>query len=209
MVLYKYLYCISIKLINSRLYEVYMPKLELGCGLFKRKGFTTVDNCELFKPDILMDLNNIQGYRQFKSDFYDEIYMSHILEHLDKPFEVMKELHRILKRKGKLTIKVPHFSRGFTHSQHSRGFDVSFPLYFNRNFKPGYFGIDFKLRKMVLRWMIRFDLKKQIKNSNFLFLRFLNRIINTLANANPYFCSRIWCYWVGGLEEIEFQFIKP
>ena len=31
---------------------------------------------------------------------------------------------------GALLVKVPHFSRGFTHPDHKRGFDVSFPLFF-------------------------------------------------------------------------------
>jgi polysaccharide export outer membrane protein len=34
-------------------------------------------------------------------------------------------------------------------------------------------------------------------------------IINFFANLSPMFCSRVWCFWVGGFEEIEFHFRKP
>ena len=32
------------------------------------------------------------------------------------------------------------------------------------------------------------------------------RAISAVANASPELCSRIWCNWVGGFEEIEFRF---
>ena len=98
-----------------------MKKLNLGCSHLKLKGYINVDIDPLVKPDILVDLNNLKSYKVFKSDEYDEIFMSHILEHLSNPFSIMKELHRILKPGGILKIKVPHFSRGFTHSQHKSG----------------------------------------------------------------------------------------
>ncbi|MCK4589181.1 MAG: methyltransferase domain-containing protein [Nanoarchaeota archaeon] len=182
-----------------------LKKLNLGCGNYKLKGYINVDINPLFKPDTIIDLNNIESYKQFESNEYDEIYMSHILEHLSDPFSLMKEFHRILKPKGILKIKVPHFSRGFTHSQHKSGFDVGFPLYFNKKFKAGYFGFDFKLIKMKLNWMIQFDLKKSFTNVLSLsILKIMNHFFNFLAYLNPYFCSRFWCYFVGGFEEIEF-----
>ncbi|MCX8472834.1 MAG: hypothetical protein ORN85_04210, partial [Sediminibacterium sp.] len=40
------------------------------------------------------------------------------------------------------------------------------------------------------------------------FMRIFNFIINFFANLSPFLCSRLWCFWVGGFEEIEFVFIK-
>jgi len=184
-----------------------LKKLNLGCGENKKSGYLNIDWNELTRPDILHDLNEFPY--PFRDNTFDLIEAEHILEHLDKPFQVMKELHRILKPGGKLLIKVPHFSRGFTHAEHAHGFDVTFPLYFNKNFtKSGYFGIEFKLDKLELKWLANQHLLPMLGYGKTVIaiLNFINKIISLLANANVNFCSRIWCYWVGGFEEIEFKF---
>lgn len=30
----------------------------------------------------------------------------------------------------------------------------------------------------------------------------IHKILTKLANVNIHFCERIWCYWVGGFNEI-------
>lgn len=185
-----------------------MKKLNIGCGETKKEGFVNIDWSELAKPDVVHNLN-IFPY-PFADDSFDIVEASHILEHLDKPFEVMKELHRILKPGGRLLIKVPHFSRGFTHAEHSHGFDVTFPLYFDESFtKSGYIGIEFKLEKLSLHWAAFFHLLPFMGYGKItiVLLKGINNVISFLANLSPNFCSRLWCYWVGGFEEIEFNFI--
>lgn len=184
-----------------------IKKLNLGCGERKKAGFINIDWNKETKPDILHDLN-ILPY-PFEDNHFDLIEASHILEHLDKPFLVMKELHRLLKPDGILMVKVPHFSRGFTHAEHTHGFDVTFPLYFNKNFtKSGFIGVEFKLEKLALRWLAFQHLLPSMgyHKITILCLNFLNKIISFLANLNVNFCSRIWCYWIGGFDEIEFKF---
>jgi len=185
-----------------------LTKLNLGCGEEKKAGYVNLDWQSLTEPDVRHDLNKFPY--PFADNTFDLIEASHILEHLDKPFAVMKELHRILKPGGKLLIKVPHFSRGFTHAEHAHGFDVTFPLYFNRQFtRSGFYGVEFKLEKMRLHWLAFFHLLPYLgygKISIFI-LRMINAIISFLANLNQGFCSRIWCYWVGGFDEVEFNFI--
>lgn len=183
-------------------------KLNLGCGEDKKEGFINIDHNALASPDILHDLNKFPY--PFADSSVDHIEAFHILEHLDKPFGVMRELHRILKNGGRLLIKVPHFSRGLTHAQHAHGFDISFPLYFNADFtKSGYVGFEFVLEKMILRWLAFFHLFKYLKISRpaIFLLKILNTVISWLANLSPSFCSRIWCFWVGGFDEIEMIFI--
>jgi SAM-dependent methyltransferase len=187
-----------------------MQKLNLGCGEFKKQGYVNVDINPRVNPDVLLDLNNPKSYSRFADSSFDEIFCEHVLEHLDRPFKVMEELHRILKPGGRLIIRVPHFSRGFTHAEHAHGFDAGFPEYFNPSFKGGYMGFPLILRKMRLRWIIRFDLKKTVIPSfAMLPLRAMNAVFNFLANLNPYICSRFWCFYVGGFEEIEYLFTKP
>lgn len=182
-------------------------KLNLGCGEYKKKGYINVDISKRVNPDVVHDLNKFPY--PFKDNYFDLIEADHVLEHVEDPFKVMKELNRILKIKGSLSIKVPHFSRGFTHPEHKRSFDVSFPLYFNPNFKGGYTGVNFKLEKLRLRWFSQNYLMKTVLPSYIYYPSvFIGGIIDFFANLNVYFCSRIWCFWVGGFTEIEFRFTK-
>ncbi len=185
-----------------------MQKLNLGCGEFKKEGYVNLDWNPLTKPDVIHDFNKFPY--PFKDNTFDYIEAIHVLEHLDRPFAVMTELHRILKPKGKLLIKVPHFSRGFTHAEHAHGFDITFPLYFNKSFTlSGYFGVDFILEKMELHWAAHTHLLKYMGYGkvSVMIVKFLNAIISFFANLSQGFCSRIWAFWVGGFEEIEFNFI--
>lgn len=181
-------------------------KLNLGCGHFKKKGYINVDYVKEIKPDILHNLNRLPY--PFKKNEFNLIEADHLLEHLNKPFEVMKELHRILKDKGILKIRIPHFSRGFAHPEHRAGFGVNFWNYFNPKFLGGYMGVEFKLKKLRLNWSSQPYLKKKmLPLPIYWILAFLNGIINFFANLSPFFCSRIWCFFVGGFEEIYYEFI--
>jgi len=188
---------------KSKFDSLESDKLNLGCGQFYKKGFVNVDSDARVNPDILWNLDKIPY--PFKDKSFSLITMDHVLEHVSDPFKVMKELHRILKSNGVLAIRVPHASRGFTHPDHKRGFDVSFPLYFNPNYKAFYSGFSFKLEKMKLRWFAQPYMKKlALKPYQYYSGRVIDAILTPLANASPYICSRIWCYWVGGFEEIEY-----
>ncbi len=184
-----------------------MKKLNLGCGEFKKVGYINLDSNPFCNPDTIHDLNNFPY--PFKDNNFELIEASHVFEHLNEPFEVMKELHRILKQNGKLIIKVPHFSRGFLNSEHKRGLDVSFPLYFNKNFKGGYIGVKFELESLKLKWFAQPYLKRTFLPKFVFYIGcFIGFLIDLFANLSPYICSRLWCYWVGGFEEIEFVFRK-
>lgn len=185
-----------------------MHKLNLGSGKLKREGFVNIDWDASSTPDVLHDLNLVPY--PLASSAFDYVEASHVLEHLDRPFEVMKEIHRVLKPGGVLAMKVPHFSRGLTHAEHAHGFDVTFPLYFRRDFLgSGYQGVEFRLTKLELHWSAFAYLLPNLGYGVFTtyLLKTMNAVISFVANLNPYFCSRIWCFWVGGFEELEFQFV--
>ncbi len=185
-------------------------KINLGSAGFKKEGYINVDWLSLIKPDVEHDLNKFPY--PFNNNSADLIEATHVLEHLDRPFLVMAEIHRILKPGAKFIMKVPHFSRGMTHAEHFHGFDVTFPLYFNKKFdKSGYFGVDFDLKKVELHWLAFLQLLPHMGYGKLTIyiLSFLNKIISFFANLSPALCSRIWCFWVGGFDEIEFIFVKP
>ena len=182
-------------------------KCNLGCGQFKKEGFLNVDVDPGADPDVLHDLNETPY--PFENNAFDLIECDHNLEHLDDPFQAMSEIHRILKTGGTLILRVPHFSRGFTHADHKRGFDVSFAYYFDRNFKGGFCGVEFELRRLRLRWYAQPYLKASVLPPVARSLgRAMGAVIDIVANLSPIICSRLWCFWVGGFEEIEFSFRK-
>ena len=187
--------------------ELATKKLNLGCGEDRKEGYINLDWSPLTNPDVVHDLN-VFPY-PFADNELDYIEASHVLEHLDKPFLVMKEFHRVLKPGGTLHVKVPHFSRGFTHAEHAHGFDVTFPLYFNKSFtKSGYYGVEFHLKSLELHWLAFFHLLPSLGygKTTVTILRGISAVISTLATISPAFTSRIWCFWAGGFEEIEFTF---
>jgi SAM-dependent methyltransferase len=187
--------------------EFKTPKrLNLGCGAFKKDGYINIDLRPVHEPDVLHDLNRFPY--PFADDEFELIEADHVLEHLNDPFRVVKELHRISKDGAVIMIRVPHFTRGFTHSGHKRGFDVSFPYYFNPSFKAGYQDVELKLKKMKLSWFAQPHLKRNVMSRFSFSLAYLfGSILSFLANSSPFLCSRFWCFWVGGFEEIEFHFV--
>ena len=182
-------------------------KLNLGCGKFKKEGYKNLDYDPRTKPDVLHDLN-VFPY-PFKDNIFDEVYSSHVLEHLDKPFEVMAQIHRILKPKGKLTLLLPHFSRGMTNTTHKHCFDVAFPFYFQKDYQGTRAGDNFKLISMKFNWFGQPDLKiTKLGFFKYNIGLYLGKVFTFLANLSPYACSRIWCFWVGGFDEIKFEMEK-
>ncbi len=185
-----------------------MKQLNLGCGQFPQKGFINADISMDTPADIFFDLSKIPY--PFKDNSFELVIAEHVIEHLENPFDVMKEICRILIPGGRIIIKVPHFSRGFTHPDHKRGFDVSFYYYFYPECKAGYTGLDLISKGVKMKWFAQEHLKKIVLSENlYIICKTIGNILDFLANLCPFFCSRIWAFWVGGFEEVEFQFIKP
>lgn len=71
-----------------------------------RNLFKEVDASELKEVDHIIDLN-ATGLANFKDNSLDFVVINHVMEHLVNPINVIKELHRVLKNKGKLSIAIP------------------------------------------------------------------------------------------------------
>ena len=83
-------------------------KLNLGCGTDTRKGWHNVDIREGDGVDLVCDVSSLP----FDDNSIEKIYASDVLEHImyaDVP-AALKEWHRVLARKGTITIKVPSLS---------------------------------------------------------------------------------------------------
>ncbi|MCX7605891.1 MAG: class I SAM-dependent methyltransferase [Bacteroidia bacterium] len=182
-----------------------MQRLNLGSGEFPKPGFINVDYYSFTPPDVCHDLN-VFPY-PFEDNAFDLVESDHCLEHLKDPFAVMREIHRITKPGGIVRIRVPHFSRGFTHADHKRGFDVTFPYYFDPTFRGGYMGVHFRVQQVRLTWFAQPYLKRTVLSPwAFYGAIVVGKVIDFFANLSPFLASRLWCFWVGGFEEIFFEF---
>jgi len=87
-----------------------MAKLNLGCGQNKKDGYINVDKYDSFIPEVVCDLEAFPW--PFGNNYADEIYLTHVLEHLgaslDQFLSIMKELYRISAPDAKIFISVPH-----------------------------------------------------------------------------------------------------
>lgn len=100
--------------------------LNLGSGTdIKKKNsneeWVNLDYIKAKGIDVVHNLN-ITPY-PFKSNTFDKIYASHVLEHLEGDwFGIMNELYRILKAGGILYVEVPHFTSAVAFIENHRRF---------------------------------------------------------------------------------------
>ncbi len=183
-------------------------RLNLGCGRFPKPGFVNVDWVDVEGVDVVHDLRALPY--PFADGSFQRIEADHVIEHLPEVFDIMRELHRLLKPGGELVIRVPHFSRGFSHPEHKRGFDATFPYYFDPSFPGGYTGVHFESVSVRMRWFAQPYLKKSVLPAPLYQVgRAMGSVVDRFANLSPLVCSRLWCYYVGGFEEVEFILRKP
>ncbi len=81
-------------------------KLNLGCGNFKFDGYINVDCRGEVNPDICSRIELLN----YGDNAIEEIYASHILEHLDKELakKMLHNFYRWLKPNRKLFVMVPN-----------------------------------------------------------------------------------------------------
>ena len=169
-------------------------RLNLGCGDKILKGFVNIDVCSSCNPDVVLDLDN--GLKDFANNSVDVIRAEHVLEHVDDFGFVVKEMYRVSKPDAVWNVYVPHYSYGFAHPFHKRGFSRFTFGFFNLDPQKTYcgeMGLDVET--------FRFNYTRS--SAGFPYL--LGKFINFFANMNIRFCERIWCYTVGGFEEIYFK----
>lgn len=92
-------------------------KLDLGCGSTKRAGFIGVDGKNLPGVDIVVDLE--EGLSFLPDECVDTIYSSHFFEHVENLELLMGECFRVLKREGRMEVRVPHFSNPYFYSDYT------------------------------------------------------------------------------------------
>ncbi len=113
---------------NSKMDE--SKRLNLGCGDVYMDGWINLDmgDADIYGKKIKVDVvHNLDKFPYpFPDDYFEEIWMNQVLEHLEEPIKVMNELIRICKNNAKITIQTPHFShfKAFLDPTHKHFFSI-------------------------------------------------------------------------------------
>lgn len=185
-----------------------MKIFDVGAGFYKYPGSVSIDGNSNANPDILHDLNSCPW--PVNDSEFDFIYSSHCLEHLNNTRKIIEEIWRVGRNGAIVIIKVPHFSSrvAWTDIEHTRAFTINILRGFTGQFsKLSNSKAKFEVIKTKLNWQQRFDIEFLPKWILPLMplINVVNTVISALANLNPVFCERIWCYYVGGMGEIEIK----
>ena len=140
--------------------------LDVGCGLkSKKEGSIGLDIRKAPHVDVTHDLNNFPY--PFEDNEFDWIEMSHIIEHVSKPLDVMNEIYRISKDGATIRIITPHYSSQLSYGdlehfhrfgyvtficlQNTGYFEIEkHKIYFTDFYKV--FGISFLANRFPRRW---------------------------------------------------------
>jgi len=165
----------------------------LGCGIDDECRFLVPkDNEKITNLDergpyanVIHDMNKYPY--PFSDNTFDEIYMNHSSYYVKDKTKFIKEIHRIAKPGAKVIIRSAHFSRCI--------YKIYGDYLFFKTVDSFKWFDGFIVEKVTLSYFLWHE-------DNNLWKRLLSAPINFLANINPKFCERVWCYWVGGFDEI-------
>ena len=173
-------------------------KLNLGCGARPFEGWHNIDLVSS-EADQLVDLNDSWP---FEDNSVEEVYCSHVLEHLDDVQFFMDEVHRVCVLGAVVTLRVPHFSSVFNASPfHKHSFCSESMNFFSGVHYEVYGPSVFCILSTVIRWY-PYD-KIYVTNFKRFVAAGIGRVLDLLINANRHLFEMVWCYWVGGAYEIE------
>lgn len=178
-------------------------KLNLGSSGRRLPGFLNVDNNpNAAAVDRVHNLDQLPW--PFEESSVQEIVMDHVLEHLENTIGVIQELYRIAAHGARLEIRTPHFSCNWTHPGHKRAVGVGLFDHFDPAHDEHYGNCRFVVENVRLHWMRPRAQTTWLRKA-------VSGAIDFLANLNPRLTQRLWCYWVGGFDEIEFRVrvVKP
>lgn len=119
--------------------KVELLKLDLGCGVNKREGFTGVDILKFDGVDKVCDLRKAPW--PWATDSVDEVHSSHFVEHLQWPERIVffNELYRVMKDGAKATIITPDPSHDCFFGDPTHGPPMSswYTYYLDKEWREG------------------------------------------------------------------------
>lgn len=187
------------KLFRELIFQREKVLIELGCGPNKRsKDAIGIDMLGLPGVDIVHNLE--EGLDFIPDNSVDEISSYHLLEHVVSFENLMRHIHRILKKDGVHKATVPHFSNPHYYSDytHKRFFGLYTFDYFCPHAKQ-------KLNRKVPDFYNDFHFQVTLRKYTFKTNLSPRNIINILI-ANPLFNSSDY---MKEFYEDKFCFILP
>jgi SAM-dependent methyltransferase len=128
------------------LINVETARLHLGCGRDIREGWINLDCVDLPGVDAVADLDACATTPlPFEDDTFDEVFASHLLEHIRNPLPLMQELHRICREGAVANFRTPHGSHddAFEDPTHYRQYFQNSYYFFSQ---PCYWRADYGYR---------------------------------------------------------------
>ena len=154
--------------------------LELGCGTSKQLGRIGIDRLDLPGVDIIADLE--EGLPFLPANSIDEIYSKSFFEHIHNFEFLMVEINRVLKKGGKCSLFVPHFSNPYYYSDytHVHPFGLyTFDYFVNPQYQPFR-----KVPSFYTSTRIRILRKTLVFTSPFLPIKAIKMAIGVLINLH-------------------------
>ena len=187
--------------------------IDLGCGRRKKPGAIGLDIARVPGVDVIADVTRPLP---LKDSSVDEVYASHLLEHVDDLLAFMGEVWRVCRPGALVYFRFPHGSTPFLtwkDPTHRRGVYLAMFEYFDPTTLDGqvwgyYHPAKFKIERRRLHFNLNFDTVRPGRVRTV-----LGWVLDRLANRNErwlYVCERWWGNWVGMEEaEIWLRVLKP
>ena len=121
-------------------------KLHVGCGRNIMESWINLDIADLPGVDIVADLDNCKNVKlPLGNDSIDEFFVSHVIEHIRNPLDMMEELHRVASPDALAVFRCPYGSsdEAFEDPTHVRQYFLNSFGYFSQ---PFYWRADYGYR---------------------------------------------------------------
>jgi len=183
-------------------------RVDIGCSIHKLPGWLGVD----VEPGPDVDVRADMHHLPFRDSSLEQIHTRHTLEHVEDPRQCLRELYRVCKPEGRIAIIVPHYSNPayWADMTHKRPFSArSFEYYDLQLAKRSGFPIylpevDFRTKRVRLTFWPKRIYQNKMPLKRWI-IGILDYVFSGLASWNPFLCERLWCNWVGGFYEVEFE----